>query len=167
MSRTSTHFGWTHAFARRGGDRAASGRWPSGPWFTRDSISSPTRPAKCLGWRELRRNTLLRLAKIRFGSGVIIADIAINQSGSRTWASPPSRPWAESGKLVVDPTTRKPKYSPIITFETHGVQSAWSRQVLRAIRSEYPEAPATEDDSDSLEGAEALQWHRRQGSAAA
>jgi hypothetical protein len=115
----------------------------------------------------MRRNSLLGFAKIRFGSGVIIGDVACHHAGSRLWASPPSMPWVKAGQLVIDEATGKPKYFPIISFETHGVQRAWSQQVLRAIRSEYPEAlPATEDDSDSMEAAEALQWQRRERGAA-
>jgi hypothetical protein len=134
--------------------------------FTCDS-GAPVRPAKCLEWRGVQRNSLLGFAKIRFGTGIIISDIAVNQSGSRMWASPPSKPWVEGGRLIIDTATGKPKYSPVITFESHGIQRSWSQQVLRAIRAEFPQAlPASEDDSDSLEGQEALAWHRRQAGAA-
>jgi hypothetical protein len=33
----------------------------------------------------------------------------------------------------------KPHWQPLIEFTTHGVRSSWSRQVIAAVREEYPE----------------------------
>jgi hypothetical protein len=94
--------------------------------------------ARLLDWRPLHKSTLIGFAKIQFSSGLTIAEIAVHRAGSRMWAAPPSRPWLDNNALVLDDRGR-PKYQPIISFANHGVQSSWSRQVLKALREEHPD----------------------------
>lgn len=93
---------------------------------------------RLLKWRAVAKNTLMGFADVQFSSGLIIHEIAVHQSGSRVWATPPSRPWLENDLLVRDERGR-PRYQPIITFANHGVQASWSRQVLRAVRAVHPD----------------------------
>lgn len=95
--------------------------------------------AKLIDWRPLSRSTLRGFAKVQFGSGLIVCEVAIHVAGSRAWASPPSRPWLKDNAVVVDDATGKPKWQPLLDFSTHGVRSAWSKQVLSAVRVAHPE----------------------------
>jgi hypothetical protein len=100
--------------------------------------------ATLLEWRELRKGTLIGFAKIRFSSGLIMADIAIHVAGSRAWASPPARPWIKDGATVIDDDTGKTKYQQLIEFVNHGTRASWSRQVIDAVRAAQPELFAAE-----------------------
>jgi hypothetical protein len=97
-----------------------------------------TTRSRLLEWRPLRKNTLRGFAKVQFPSGVIIAEVGIHVAGSRAWASPPSRPWVKDNAVMLD-EAGKPRWQPLIEFTTHGVRSSWSRQVIAAVREEYPE----------------------------
>jgi len=77
-------------------------------------------------------------ARVQFSSGLSIAEIAVHRSGSRVWATPPSRPWLEDGSVVKD-DRGKIKYQTLISFANHGVQASWSRQVIAAVREVHPE----------------------------
>jgi hypothetical protein len=114
----------------------------------------------------MRRNSLLGFAKIRFGSGVIIGDVACHHAGSRLWASPPSMPWVKAGQLVIDEATGKPKYFPIISFERTAFSARGPSKCCGPSGLSPKALRATEDDSDSMEAAEALQWQRRERGAA-
>ena len=94
--------------------------------------------ARLLDWRPVQRNTLLGFARVQFGSGLIVSEIAIHVAGSRAWAQPPARAWIEDNKLILTETGR-PRWQPIIDFANHGVRASWSRQVLAALREARPE----------------------------
>ena len=94
-------------------------------------------PPRLLDWRPVRKNTLRGFAKVQFSSGLTIGEIAVHRHGSRVWAQPPARPWIEDDQLVRDERGRV-RYQPLISFATHGVQSSWSRQVIRAVRAGVP-----------------------------
>jgi hypothetical protein len=95
-------------------------------------------PPQLLDWRPLHKNTLVGIAKVRFSSGLTIAEITVHRSGSRVWASPPARPWIENGALVIDERGR-PRYQQIIEFANHGVRASWSRQVINALCEAHPD----------------------------
>ena len=94
----------------------------------------------------MHKNSLKGFAKVQFGSGLIIAEIAVHHQGSRAWAQPPARPWIENDELVRDGERGRIRYQPLISFANHGVQSSWSRQVIRAVREGVPgELPEGDD----------------------
>jgi hypothetical protein len=90
----------------------------------------------------LVKNTLRGFASVQFDSGIIIREIGVHISGSRAWASPPSRPWVRDNALILEETTGKPKWQLLIEFCNHGARARWSRQVLAALRDVHPEVLA-------------------------
>jgi len=94
--------------------------------------------AKLLDWRPMRKNSLLGFARVQFGSGLIISEIAVHAAGSRAWAQPPARPWLDGNKLVLT-EAGKVRWTPVVHFANHGVQASWSRQVINALREAHPE----------------------------
>jgi hypothetical protein len=98
-----------------------------------------------LEWRRVRKNTLLGFAKVQFSSGLIIAEIAVHAHGKRLWVQPPSRPWIENGEVVREDRGRI-RYQPLISFANHGVQSSFSRQVIRAVQEGAPDELPHDND---------------------
>jgi hypothetical protein len=93
-----------------------------------------------LEWHPLRRSSLRGFCKIRFPSGIEIADIPIHQAGSRTWAAAPGKPMLDRDGAAMRDGDGKIRYSLIVGFANHGVRSRWSRAVIAAIREAHPEA---------------------------
>jgi hypothetical protein len=83
-------------------------------------------------FRLLRRNSLRRFATVQFHSGLIVAENAIHVLGSRVWAAPPSRPMIDRDGAELRDEEGKIRYVPVISFQTHGVRSSWSRQIIAA-----------------------------------
>lgn len=104
-------------------------------------------PARLLAWRPRVKTSLLGFAKVQFSSGLIVSEIAVHRSGRRVWATPPARPWLEADDLVRN-GNGKLKYQAVISFATHGVQSSWSRQVIRAVREVHPDLFTNQDEID-------------------
>jgi hypothetical protein len=101
---------------------------------------------KVLECRALHQGSLRCFCKVRVASGIEIADIAVHQAGSRTWAAPPVKPMIGRDGVVLRDGDGKIRYAPIVSFMTHGVRSNWSRQIIAAIREQCPEA--LEDDPE-------------------
>lgn len=101
-----------------------------------------TGTVKVLDWRGRRSGSLRGYCKVRFASGIEIADIGVHQAGSKIWAAPPSKPMLNRDGAALRDEGGKIKYAPVISFQTHGVRSSWSRQIIAALREQYPEALA-------------------------
>jgi hypothetical protein len=86
-----------------------------------------------------RHGSLLGFVKIQFSSGLILDGIGVHFAGSRSWASPPSRPSIKGNAVVVNEVTGKPFYTTVVDFSSHGVRSSWNKQVLKALRQVHPE----------------------------
>jgi hypothetical protein len=93
---------------------------------------------KLLEWRPLADGSLLGFAKIQFSSGLIVAEIGIHRTGSKSWAAPPSRPWFKGTELILD-EAGKLRWQPLLEFMNHGTRASWSRQCVAAVRAEHPE----------------------------
>lgn len=100
-----------------------------------------------MAFRPLRRGSLVGFCSVRFGSGLVMHEVGIHRAGTKTWCSPPSKPWVRGDALVRD-DAGKLKYSPIIEFINHGTRSSWSRQILTALQEQYPEALAAATEAE-------------------
>jgi hypothetical protein len=98
----------------------------------------PHASARLLAWRPLRKSSLVGFARVQFGSGLIINEIAVHVAGSRAWAQPPARPWLEGNALVLT-EEGKPRWQPVVDFANHGVRASWSRQVVNVVREAHPD----------------------------
>lgn len=79
--------------------------------------------------------------RVRFPSGLVIHEIAINVGGDDgcTWASRLARPMIDKDAAVVrDQRTGKVRHQGLITFSSARIRNA--RTDLRALRNRYPEA---------------------------
>lgn len=99
-----------------------------------------TAPLHFIEWRPLRRDTLHGFAKVRLPSGLEVADIGIHARGGQTWAAPPSRPMLDQDGKALRDETGKVRYVPMIGFYNHGTRASWSRQIIKALRAQYPDA---------------------------
>ena len=94
-----------------------------------------------LDWRPLRKNRLLGFAKVRFPSGMIIADVPVLTGERGFWASPPSKPQIGSdGVVIKDSSTGKVRYTPLIDFASREHRNRWSQAVVDALQTSHPEA---------------------------
>jgi hypothetical protein len=96
---------------------------------------------RILEWKPLQppRGSLLGFVRIQFPSGLILNDVGLHANSGKVWASPPAKPWVRDNIAVIDEVTRKPKYLAVVDFANHGVRRQWSEQIIRAMRSAYPE----------------------------
>jgi hypothetical protein len=94
---------------------------------------------RILGWRELRRNSLLGFARIESPSGMIISDVTVLTGERGPWASPPSKPMVGKDGSVLRDSNDKVKYQPVIEFTSREVRDRWSSAVIEALRQAHPE----------------------------
>lgn len=95
---------------------------------------------RIIDWRPLHRNTLRGFARVAFPSGLIVAEVAVHQAGSKVWAQPPGRPMLDRDGAALRADDGKIRYAPIVAFANHGTRAGWSRQVITALREAYPDA---------------------------
>jgi hypothetical protein len=76
-----------------------------------------------------------------------IADIGIHARGSQVWAAPPSRPMLDREGNVLRDEAGKIRYVPVVGFFNHGTRSSWSRQIVKALRAQFPDALPAEADA--------------------
>jgi hypothetical protein len=99
-------------------------------------------PVVVLDWRPLRNGSggLVGFVRVQFGSGLIIDEVRVFVRGGRTWCSPPARPMTtKTGEPLLN-DRGKQGWAELVSFATHGVRSSWSRQILTALRQQFPDA---------------------------
>jgi len=88
---------------------------------------------RCVGWRQLCKNTLRGFATIQIAElRMTICEVAIHKKNGKLWAQPPSRPWVKEGQLVRG-EDGKVQYSPLFEFDNGAVRAAFSDVVVRAV----------------------------------
>jgi len=93
---------------------------------------SRTLGMQCVGYKEMRRNTLQGFADISLASGMIIRDVSIHESHGKRWAATPSKPLIDSERRQVI-KAGKPAYVPVVEFVDADTRRRWSDQVLAAV----------------------------------
>lgn len=92
-------------------------------------------------FKRVTRNTLRGFARAQFPSGVIVAEIAIHVgTDGKAWASPPSRPMLDRNGVAMRDPGGKIRWQPLINFTNGQVRNVWSRQVVDAVRAQFPDA---------------------------
>ena len=88
---------------------------------------------RCIGWRQLCRNTLRGFATIQIAElHMTMREVAVHEQNGKTWAQPPARPWVKGGQLVTD-ENGKVQYSPLFEFDSAAVRNAFSTAVISAL----------------------------------
>ena len=86
------------------------------------------------------KNTLRGFAAIKIAElHLIINEVGIHTKNGKTWAQPPMRPWVKDGS-VVSGDDGKPKYFPVLEFDSVPVRDAFSVAVVRALLEFDPHA---------------------------
>lgn len=98
----------------------------------------------CEDFKPVQRNSLRGFARIRFRSGLVIAEITIHVTNGRAWASPPARQMLDRNGTPLRDEAGKPRWQPLITFVTKAQRDDWSDQVVAAVLEAYPDALAAE-----------------------
>jgi hypothetical protein len=92
-------------------------------------------------FKGLTKNSLRGFARVRFPSGLVIAEISLHVANGRAWASPPSRQMVGADGLVMrDAATGKPRWQPLITFTDKNTRDRWSASIVDAVHAAHPEA---------------------------
>jgi hypothetical protein len=93
------------------------------------------------GFRPCRRATLRGFAKVRFASGLVMDEIAVQVSQSgKAWAQPPAAPRLDADGNPIRDERGKVKYSPLIGFADLETRGRWSAQIIEALRQSHPRA---------------------------
>ena len=94
---------------------------------------------QCVGWKPLRRNTLVGFAEIRVAAmRLTIADVAIHDKGTARWAALPAKPQMRDGVLVRD-DAGKGQYVQLFEFDNGEVRNAFSRAAIAAVLELHPD----------------------------
>ena len=93
-----------------------------------------------LGWRPMRKNSLLGFAKVELPSGMILTDVAIHITDRGAWASPPSKPMIGPDGVALKDDAGKIRYLPVIEFKSKEIRSRFSIGVIEGLRAAHPEA---------------------------
>lgn len=102
-----------------------------------------TRPSgiTVLGWKAVKKNTLLGFMTVRLPSGLIITDITVHVLNGKTWVSLPGKPMLDrDGQAMRDPVTGKPKFTKILEWADKATADRFSAAVITALEAEHPEA---------------------------
>ena len=97
-------------------------------------------PVSLLEWRAVKRNTLRGFAKIRIGKSMIVADVSVNVSHGRRWASFPAKPVVSSDGVAKRDEKGKIVYVPLISWTDRDTADRFSEGVIQAIEREHPGA---------------------------
>lgn len=103
----------------------------------------PSMPTALLSWKSVPRNTLRGFADVRIGKSLIIRDVSVHTANGARWASAPSKPVIQDGRVVVD-DRGKPKYVPIVEWADKESREAFSEGVLAAVEREHPGATSSD-----------------------
>ncbi|WP_052215206.1 hypothetical protein [Belnapia sp. F-4-1] len=106
------------------------------------STTTQTRPGLVLISCKLRvQNSLRCFAGVRLPNGLAIHDIAVHTSNGKSWVNLPSKPMVDrDGQVMRDPTTGKPKYTPILEWPDRATADRFSVAVIDAIEAQHPGA---------------------------
>ena len=99
----------------------------------------------CEDFKLVRNHSLRGFARIRFRSGLVIAEITIHVTNGRPWASPPARQILDRNGTPLRDDHGKTRWQPLITFATKAHRNEWSDQVVKAVLETHPNALATEE----------------------
>ena len=92
-------------------------------------------------FRPHRQHTLRGFARVRFPSGLILDEISVHTAPSgKAWAIPPARPQLDAEGRALRDERGKVKYSPLVAFASPEIRTAWSGQVIEAVRAKFPQA---------------------------
>jgi hypothetical protein len=92
-------------------------------------------------FHPLHRNTLRGFARVEIAELKLeIGDIAVHEKGAARWAQLPAKPQIRDGALVVDETTGKIAYKPVMQFTRRAVADAFSARVIDAVLGAFPAA---------------------------
>ena len=98
-------------------------------------------------WKPVGRNTLLGFCRARLPSGMILHDVAVHSKNGKLWATPAGKPrLGRDGLQMMDATTGKLLWTPIVAFETKQVGDRFSAQVIEALRRAFPTALPEPDE---------------------
>jgi|SRR5579875_2621000 len=95
---------------------------------------------KVTDWKPINRGSLIGFCTVTMPSGIVLRDVAIIQSDTSLWASPPAKPMVDKDGYVVEDNAGKRRYVPIVEFTTKQVRDRWSAAVIDALRAAYPGA---------------------------
>ena len=99
----------------------------------------------CEDFKLVRKHSLRGFARIRFRSGLVIAEITIHVTNGRHWASPPARQILDRNGTPTRDENGKIRWQPLITFATKAHRDDWSDQVVAAVLEAHPNALAEEN----------------------
>jgi hypothetical protein len=99
----------------------------------------------CEDFKLVRKHSLRGFARIRFRSGLVIAEITIHVTNGRPWASPPARQILDRNGAPMRDENGKTRWQPLITFATKAHRDDWSDQVVAAVLEAHPNALAEEN----------------------
>jgi hypothetical protein len=91
-------------------------------------------------FRPLVKNTLRGFTRIRFPSGLVVAEISLHVANGRAWASPPSRQMVGPDGLVMRDAAGKPRWQALITFSDKNARDRWSASIVDVVHAAHPEA---------------------------
>jgi hypothetical protein len=98
----------------------------------------------CEDFKPRSQNTLRGFARVRFRSGLVIAEITLHVTNGRAWASPPARQMLDRNGTPLRDENGKTRWQPLITFATRAHRDDWSDRVVAAVLEAYPDALAAE-----------------------
>jgi len=104
--------------------------------------SAPLRPddraghprVTCIGFKLRHSGSLLGYAEIHLSRlRLRLHDVPIYAQGPRRWAGVPSRPVVDRENQPVRDEAGKPKYQPLLAWDTPDLQKAFSDAVVMAV----------------------------------
>ncbi len=94
-----------------------------------------------LGWKLVKKSTLLGFVTVRLPSGLIVSDITVHSSAGKTWVNLPGKPMLDrDGQAMRDPATGKPKFTKILEWANKATADKFSTAVIAALEAEHPGA---------------------------
>jgi hypothetical protein len=93
-----------------------------------------------------------RVSSSGFASGLEVYDCMLHVAGSRAWVSPPGMPKLDRDRRQILNSKGRPDYGIVIGFGgNHGVGSRWSREIITAVRRQYPSLSIPTEDEQQEE----------------
>jgi len=95
---------------------------------------------KVTDWKPLNRGALLGFCTVTMPDGMVLREVAIMQTNTSIWASPPARPMVDKDGYVMTDDAGKRRYTAVVEFVSKEVRDRWSMAVIDALRATHPEA---------------------------